>query len=103
MSTDREAILREIAKKRIVYSLPAMDDVRVQSGTYDTGNELLALDVYYPPDASGPLPGVVIAFGYADPPGRLRQFGPITSWARVIAASGMAAVIYATNDCAENI
>lgn len=99
---DREAILREIAKKQVVYTLPRMDDVRVERGTYNTGYEDLGMDVYYPA-APGPVPVVVFAFGYPDPPGQIRQYGPVTSWARLMAASGMAAAIYATNECAENI
>ncbi len=101
-TADREAILREIAKKRVVYALPGMDDVRVHSGTYDTGYEHLAMDIYAPA-SGGPAPVVILAFGYADPPGQIRQYGPVTSWARLMAASGMAAVIHATNECAENI
>ena len=103
MSTDREAILREIAKKRVVYTLPGMDDVRVESGTYHTGYENLGMDIYYPPHGAGPAPVVLFAFGYPDPPGQIRQYGPVTSWARLMAASGMAVAIYATNDCVENV
>jgi acetyl esterase/lipase len=101
--TDREAILREIAKKKMVLTVPGMDDVIVRSGTYHTGHEELGMDIYYPPAATGSAPVVVVAFGYADPLGRIRQYGPMTSWARLFAASGMAAVIYATNECAENV
>jgi len=32
--------------------------------------------------------------GYPDPGFRMRSFGPLTSWARLLAASGMAAVVY---------
>ncbi len=103
MSTDRSAILREIAKKKVAYSLPGMDDVRVQGGTYNTGYEQLAMDIYFPPNAGEPVPVVLLALAYADPRGEIRQYGPVTSWARLIAASGMAAAIYATNECAENI
>jgi len=103
MPDDREAILREIAKKKVVYTLPGMDAVTVRSGTYSTGHEDLAMDIYYPLDAAGPAPVVVFAVAYPDPPGRIRQYGPVTSWARLMAASGMAAAIYATNDCVENI
>jgi len=102
MATDREAILREIAKKKAVLTLPGMDDVRVHGTTYDTGYEHLAMDIYYPATIA-PAPVVVIALGYPDPPGQCRVYGPLTSWARLLAASGMAAVIYATNECAANI
>ena len=100
---EREAILREIKKKKAVLTLPGMDDVIVRGGTYHTGHEELGMDIYYPPAATGPVPVVLIAFGYPDPPGQIREYGPMTSWARLFAASGMAAVIYATNECAENV
>ena len=102
---DREAILREIAKKRAVLTLPGMDEVTVRSTTYNTGYEELAMDVYYPPPSMGidRPPVVLVAFGYPDPPGQIRQYGPMTSWARLMAASGLATVVYATNECAENI
>jgi dienelactone hydrolase len=101
--SDREGILAEIKKKKVVYSIPGMDDVRVVSTAYDTGHEDLAMDIYYPPGTSGTPPVVVVPFGYPDPSGRIRQYGPMTSWARLIAASGMATVIYGTNECAENV
>jgi hypothetical protein len=101
--TDHEAILREMKKKKAVLTLPGIDDVIVRGGTYHTGYEELGMDIYYPPAATGAVPVVLVAFGYPDPPGNIRQYGPMTSWARLFAASGMAAVIYATNECAENI
>ena len=102
---DREAKLREIAKKTVLYRMPGTDDVFVRSATYNAGQTALPMDIYYPkePAQGDRLPLVIIAFGYADPEGNLRRFGPVTSWARLIAASGMATVIYANTDPAENI
>jgi hypothetical protein len=100
---NHEAILREIRTKKAVLTLPGMDGVRVQRGTYHTGYEDLGMDIYYPSDATGPVPVVVIAFGFPDPPGQIREYGPMTSWARLFAASGVASVIYATNECKENV
>jgi len=105
---EREAILREIAKKKAVLTLPGMDAVTLHSTTYNTssGKDVeLPMDVYYPPPAMGidRPPVVLVAFGYADPLGQIRQYGPMTSWARLMAASGIASIVYGTNDCAENI
>ena len=94
---EREAMLREIAKKRVVYALPEMDAVVVrrdvtfksQRGTH------LPMDVYHPPFHGQALPPVVLmTTAYPDPSGRARNYGPLTSWARLMAASGIAAVVY---------
>ena len=103
--TDREAILREIAKKRVRYELPGMDalpvrrDLRYQA----TSGRMLPLDIYYPRDSNPHPPVVVVAFGYPDPEGGIRQFGPFTSWAQLIAASGMAMVLYGSEAPAEDV
>jgi hypothetical protein len=95
--TDREAQIREMAKKTIVLRLPEMDSVAVRRDeTYFVDDEgALLMDVYTPAAADGPPPPVVvIAIGYPDPQGLFRRFGWHVSWARLLAASGVAAVIY---------
>jgi len=95
--SDREAIIREIAKRTVRYVLPNMDAVTVHQDLVYRDN--LLMNIYCPsprPDIRTPI--VLIAFGYADPHAGVRAFGPITSWARLIAASGMAAVIYGPKD-----
>jgi hypothetical protein len=95
--TDREAQIKEMAKKTIVLRLPEMDAVTVhRDETYLADDEgPLLMDVYTPANAnSTPPPVVVIAIGYPDPQGLFRRFGWHVSWARLLAASGVAAVIY---------
>jgi len=95
--TDREAQLREVAKKKFVYTLPGMDALEVRRGaTYrSTAGNDLTFDIYYPEKPAGArVPVVVIPLGYPDPKSGVRAFGPITSQARLVAASGMAAVLY---------
>ena len=61
-------------------------------------------DLYRPPDASGPLPVVVLVTGFADPGFRaiagcaFKDTAPFSSWARLLAASGLAAVTYSNVD-----
>lgn len=61
-------------------------------------------DLYRPPDAAGPLPAVVLVTGFADPGFRtiagcaFKDTAPFTSWARLLAASGLAAVTYSNAD-----
>jgi hypothetical protein len=102
---EREAKLREIAKKQVVYRLPGMDAVVVRNTAYKTLDAEMAMDIYYPvqPEAAQRVPVVVMPFGYPDPQGQIRRYGPVTSWATLIAASGMAAVIYGASEPAEAV
>ena len=104
--TDREAILREIRKKRVRYELPGMDRLPVSRDLQYRGTtgRALPMDIYYPRrDDDSRTPVVVAAFGYPDPEGGIRQFGPFTSWAQLIAASGMAMVLYGSEAPAEDV
>jgi hypothetical protein len=103
--THREKALREIAKKRVVFALPGMDALPVRRDlTFrSTSGASLLMDVYYPSLSTDKrLPLVLLATGYPDPEARVRAYGPLTSWARLMAASGMAAVIYGTDTPAED-
>jgi hypothetical protein len=100
--SDREAIFREIAKKKIRYVLPNMEAVEVRRDLPYRDN--LLMNIYCPAPRPGRrAPIVVMAFGYPDPLAGVRTFGPMTSWSQLIAASGMAAVIYGPNVPAEDI
>lgn len=91
--SDREAIIREIAKKKVRYVLPDMESVAVRRDL--AYRDDLLMDIYCPTPRPGRLaPIVLIGFGYADPKAGVRTFGPMTSWAQLMAASGMAAVLY---------
>lgn len=93
--TDRETILREIAKKQVRYQVPGMDSL-VEPRQLAYRGDLL-MDVYAPTLASGHrAPIVMILTGYPDPENKVLSYGPFTSWARLIAASGMAAVLLGT-------
>ena len=104
--TDREAQVREMAKKLVVYSLPGMADVTVRRDlTYQEGDDPLVMDLYEPlnPTADERPPVVVIVMGYPDPTGFYRYVGWATCWARMLAVSGVATVIYATREPAADI
>lgn len=102
---EREAIRLAVAKKRVIYQVPGMESLPVSRGLIvrgASGAELL-MDVYYPSPTAAPPPVVVIPMAYPDPAGRIRGFGPLTSWAQLLAASGMAAVIYGAESPAEDV
>jgi len=95
--TERETILREIAKKKVVYRLAGMDALPVRPDlTYrSTSGARLPLAIYYPtPQLGERAPVVIFPFSYPDPEARIRMFGPVTSWAQLLGASGIAAVLY---------
>lgn len=105
-ATDREAMLREIARKHVVYQLPGMDAIRVsRSLTYRSSRGTgLLMDIYYPSTSTGQHPPtVLLPMAYPDPTAGVRDYGPITSWAQLIAASGLAAVVYGSEAPAEDI
>ncbi len=95
---ERAAILQELAQREIVYRVPGSEAVQPRGLTYrSTTGVGLPMDIYYPSANAGKLaPIVVVAFGYTDPDGRVRRFGPLTSWARLLARSGIATVLYGT-------
>jgi hypothetical protein len=104
--TDREAKLREIAKERMVYTLPGMDGlpVRRDLSYRATSGTLLPFDIYYPATPPGQrVPVVLIPLAYPDPLAGVRAFGPFTSVAQLVAASGMAAVLYGSEAPAEDV
>jgi len=94
----------EMSLKPVVYRLPGMDDVPVREGIlYRDG---LGFDLY---GAGGPgaaaRPVVVIVSGYSDATFfeprfgcKLKDMAMASSWARLMAASGMAAVTYANRE-----
>ena len=61
--TDREAQIREMAKKTIVLRLPEMDSVAVRRDeAYFVDDEgVLLMDVYTPAAANGAAPPVVVS------------------------------------------
>jgi dienelactone hydrolase len=89
--------------KPVLYTLPGMDQAAVETGIEFPGGDgaPLSMDLYRPSaGASGPPPVVVLVPGYVDD-GFLRMLGcrhkemaSTISWARLIAASGMAAIAY---------
>jgi hypothetical protein len=95
----------QVTKKRVVLDLDGTDAVEVRRDVEFPGADggVLALDVYRPPEA-GSRPAVVIAAGYPDPGYqrilgcRFKDTGSSVSWARLIAASGMAAVTYTNRE-----
>jgi hypothetical protein len=98
----------EITRRRIVYEVDGMRDVPVRRGlTYrNAADGALTMDVYYPPNAAegARTPAVVFVNGYPDPGARaaigcaLKELESFVSWGQLLAASGLAAVVYETGN-----
>lgn len=88
------------AQQVVAYKVPGMEDVIVKNDIpyLTTPESSLKMDVYYPPkfDFKSKIPAVVIVLGYSDEAGKklLGSKFKSVSWCRIIAASGMAAIIY---------
>jgi dienelactone hydrolase len=82
----------DLLRRTAVLKLPGMEQVEVRKNLeYANGRRF---DLYLPPNATGPLPLVIFINGVARPD--LKEWGQYTSWPRLAAARGMAAITYET-------
>jgi hypothetical protein len=99
---------QDIAKKTVTCRLPGMDAATVRQDVVyrTTPSGDLMIDIYYPPDGRSEtrLPAVVFVSGYPDRGiekmlgCKFKEMGAYTSWGRLAAASGMAAVTYTNRE-----
>jgi len=90
----------------IVFELPGINDVIVKKDIpyQSISDSTLNLDIYYPPNFnfSRKIPAVIIVYGFNNESQikmtgkQLRNWSVHISWCKVIAASGMAAIVYET-------
>jgi len=92
-----------IAMKKVVYEILGMESVVIRRGRSYAGSdgEPLAMDLYYPPDATPRRrqPAVIVVLGYRprtpNPLGcAFREMEWSVCWGRLIAASGLVAILY---------
>ena len=98
----------DVARKPIVYKIAEMDDVTVKRDIEYTPTEdnPLTMDIYYPTGANNGNPWPVVIFALGFPGAGFRKWwgcketdlGSYVSWARLAAASGMAAITYTNNE-----
>jgi hypothetical protein len=113
MDMGQESPADHISKRFIVYRVPGMEAVTVRRDVAFKVIEAvpLTMDLYRPPDAKQGtrIPVVILALGYSDLGaaekigGKFKDMGAYTSWARLIAASGLAAVAYSTREPAADL
>ncbi|GCE03314.1 alpha/beta hydrolase family protein [Dictyobacter aurantiacus] len=97
-SADEQAP-EDLRRRPVVYTIPEMEKVEIQTNiTYKTVEDTaLKLDVYYPPhyQKQTALPAVIFIHGDgpADFLKDIKDSGQYTSWGKLIAASGLIAVV----------
>src|SRR5258706_5694830 len=95
-----EVTFNELAKKRLVYQIPGMEQVPVQKDiTFKTVERLaLRMDVYYPQGMEQGMtcPAVILVSGDPSPQfvERSKDIGIYISYGQLIAASGLVAVTF---------
>jgi len=100
---------QDITKLRVVCQFPAIEEVIIKQDLVykTTDGKDLTFDVFYPPDFKGEtrLPVVVLTLGYADTVfnSKLKGWEVYKDWAKLFAASGIAAINYSTLQPATDI
>jgi acetyl esterase/lipase len=104
----QKAPRHEMTTKKVVYQIPGMDTMTVrQDAPYSTAaTGTLTMDIYYPPNgkSAAPLPAVVFVIGYSDLGAeaifgcKFKEMEAYMGWARLAAASGMAAITYTNRE-----
>ena len=96
-----------ISKKVVLYRSPGLDSVKVRRDLEFRGAMgTLQMDLYSPGEAAfgARIPAVVFVTGFRDPGMqkvlgcRFKEMGSATSWARLVAASGLVAVTYTNTE-----
>lgn len=90
----------------VFYQVPGMENVIVQKDIpyVNFSDSTLNLDIYYPPNFNfkKKIPAVIFVYGYTEEAQRrlfgdqFRNWSWFISWCKLIAASGMAAIVYET-------
>tara|TARA_B110000858_G_scaffold198436_1_gene264962 strand:+ start:7586 stop:8374 length:789 start_codon:yes stop_codon:yes gene_type:complete len=99
--TDDSSSTDPLLSNSLVYQLPYAGNVREGISYAD---EARVFDIYLPEKVDAPAPVVVLLTGYPDPQFEERfarkqmQIQAYKDWAKLLAASGMAAVIYSNVD-----
>ena len=97
----------------VVFDLPGVNDVIIKKDIpyQDISGPTLKMDIYYPPDFDfqRKIPAIIIVLGYPDLAGKkllgieFKNYIQFVSWCKIISASGMAAIVYQSNDPEQDI
>lgn len=92
----------------VALKIPGIDNVIVKKDVpyLSTPNSTYKMDIYYPPkfDFNNKIPAIIFLSGASDSSmtklvgSPFKNFSQYTSWCKLVAASGMAAIVYETVD-----
>jgi len=98
---------------KVLYNIAGMENAQVKYDIayVEEGDSSLVMDIYYPAefDFNSKIPVIVIAFGYSGSAQQKLIGKPFmkwkwyTSWCKLIAAKGMAAIVYETTSPKEDL
>jgi acetyl esterase/lipase len=90
-----------IAKQRVVFELPDMEKVAVQTNVpYGRANTRQRMDIYRPHGITAALPAVLFVTGYPDAGAEkmvgspLKEMAAYVCWARLVASIGLVGILY---------
>ena len=97
----------------VAYEIAGMNDVIAKKDIpyLKTSDTALNMDIYYPPkfDFKRNISAIIFITGIPDTSmvkltgNQFRKYGQYTSWCKIVAASGMAAIVYETIDPKNNL
>jgi len=100
-----------LVKKRVVYTIPGMEAVRVRRDEpyRVTAAGPLTIDLYYPPDSTSDArtPAVLFVTGFPDPGAekmlgsKFKEMGSFVSWAQLVAICGLVGITYTNSEPAD--
>ena len=104
---------REISKKRVIYTIPGVDAVKVRrdEAYRATGAGSHMIDLYYPPDSTSQArtPAVIFVTGFSDLGAqkmigcKQKEMGSYISWGQLAAASGLVGITYTNTEPATDV
>lgn len=97
----KESTIEELSRLRVRYEMEGTDAVVIEEDVeYCSSPQPLIMNIYRPggENQGSPGPAVILVAGYPFPAEFIRKWKPADSWARLIAASGITAIVYECSD-----
>ena len=93
---ETQPTIQDLLRRRIVYSVPGMADVKVREGQpyKDVAGSPLLFDLYAPDGAPKARPAVILIHGGPIPQVGARRAGVFVSYGELLAASGLIGIAF---------
>lgn len=100
--TEQDTQANPLLINELVYQIPY--NGRIENDVPYAESPHCVMDIYYPEETDGPVPAVILVTGVPDPGYKVymgmlqKDVGWYRSWAKLLAASGVAAICYSNED-----